>query len=305
MLATSTHDTKRSEDVRARLAVLSEVPERWIAAVRRWAGLNERWRRGGFPDRNMEYLLYQTLVGAWPIRVARAQRFMEKAAKEAKVHTSWIHPDEAYDRALSAFVEAVLADRAFVEDLVAFVATVIEPGRTNSLTQTLLRLTCPGIPDLYQGTELWDLSLVDPDNRRPVDYDARRALLKFVAEGRIEEIMARADEGAPKLFLIQRLLRLRRERPELFAPNAIYRPLHVEGRKAEHVIAFARGDDLAVVAPRLVLGLGDGWGATMVELGPGEWQSIVTGSIHEGRSAMGPLLTGFPVNVLVRGTGRR
>jgi (1->4)-alpha-D-glucan 1-alpha-D-glucosylmutase len=305
MLATSTHDMKRSEDVRARLAILSEVPERWIAAVRRWAGLNERHRRGGMPDRNMEYLLYQTLVGAWPMSVARAQRFMEKAAKEAKVHTSWINPDETYDRALNAFVEAALTDRAFVEDLVAFVATVIEPGRINSLTQTVLKLTCPGAPDLYQGTELWDLSLVDPDNRRPVDYDARRALLRFVAEGPIDEILARADEGAPKLFLIQRLLRLRRERPELFIPDATYRPLLVEGRKMEHVIAFARGDDLMVVATRLVLGLGDGWGATMVELGPGEWRSVITGNVHEGRIAMGPLLGGFPVNVLVRNTGRR
>jgi (1->4)-alpha-D-glucan 1-alpha-D-glucosylmutase len=305
MLATSTHDSKRSEDVRARLAVLSEVPERWIAAVRRWAGFNERHRRGGMPDRNMEYLLYQTLVGAWPISVTRAQRFMEKAAKEAKVHTSWINPDETYDRDLNSFVEAALADRAFVEDLVAFVGTVIEPGRINSLTQTVLRLTCPGVPDLYQGTELWDLSLVDPDNRRPVDYDARRALLSFVAEARIEEIVARSDEGAPKLFLIQRLLRLRRERPELFVPDAAYRPLQVDGRKAEHVIAFARGEDLVVVAPRLLLGLGDGWGATMVELGPGEWQSIVNGDTYQSRSAMGPLLVDFPVNVLVRYTGRR
>jgi (1->4)-alpha-D-glucan 1-alpha-D-glucosylmutase len=304
-LATSTHDTKRSEDVRARLAVLSEVPERWIASVQRWAGLNERHRRGGMPDRNMEYLLYQTLVGAWPISVARAQRSMEKAAKEAKVHTSWIHPDETYDRALNDFVEAALTDRAFVDDLVAFVGTLIEPGRINSLTQTLLRLTCPGIPDLYQGTELWDLSLVDPDNRRPVNYDARRALLRFVTEAPTEEIMSRADEGAPKLFLIHRLLRLRRERPKLFVSEATYRPLQVEGRKEEHVIAFARGEALVVVAPRLVLGLGDGWGATMVELGSGEWQSIVTGNVYENRSAMGPLLSDFPVNVLIRYTGRR
>jgi (1->4)-alpha-D-glucan 1-alpha-D-glucosylmutase len=305
MLATSTHDTKRSEDVRARLAVLSEVPERWIAAVRRWSELNERHRRGGRPDRNMEYLLYQTLVGAWPVSVARAQHFMEKAAKEAKVHTSWIHPNETYDRALSAFVEDALADRVFVEDLVAFVGTLIEPGRINSLTQTLLKLTCPGVPDLYQGTELWDLSLVDPDNRRPVDYDARAALLRFVAEAPIDQIMARADEGAPKLFLIQRLLSLRRERPELFALDATYRPLQVEGRKAEHVIAFARGEDLAVVAPRRVLALGDGWGATIVEFGPGEWQSVLAGDIYQSRSAMGPALISFPVNVLIRYTGRR
>jgi (1->4)-alpha-D-glucan 1-alpha-D-glucosylmutase len=257
------------------------------------------------PDRNMEYLLYQTLVGAWPMSLARAQRFMEKAAKEAKVHTSWIHPDDGYDRALSAFIEAALTDRAFVEDLVAFVGTLIEPGRVNSLTQTVLKLTCPGVPDLYQGAELWDLSLVDPDNRRPVDHGARSALLSLVADGSIEEIMARADEGAPKLLLTQRLLRLRRERPDLFGPDATYRALQVEGRKSEHVIAFAREEDLVVVAPRLVLGLGDGWGATMVELGPGEWQSIITGTIHDGRSAMGPLLAGFPVNVLVRNAGRR
>jgi (1->4)-alpha-D-glucan 1-alpha-D-glucosylmutase len=304
MLATSTHDTKRSEDVRARLAVLSEVPERWIAAVRRWSALNERHHRAGMPDRNMEYLLYQTLVGAWPMNVERALGYMEKAAKEAKLHTSWIHPNEPYDQALRAFVEAALTDRAFVDDLVAFVSTLIEPGRINSLTQTLLKLTCPGIPDLYQGTELWDLSLVDPDNRRPVDYDARRALLGFVKQARPEEILARADEGAPKLFLVQRLLQLRRERPELFAPEAGFRPLHVEGRKAEHVVAFARGEDLVIVAPRVVLGLGDGWGATIVELGRGEWQSALNGDIYQSRSAMGPLLIDFPVNVLIRYTGR-
>jgi (1->4)-alpha-D-glucan 1-alpha-D-glucosylmutase len=304
MLATSTHDTKRSEDVRARLAVLSEIPERWIEAVRRWSGLNERHHHAGMPDRNMEYLLYQTLVGAWPISVERALRYMEKAAKEAKLHTSWINPNEPYDRALRVFVEAVLDDRAFVDDLVAFVSTLIEPGRINSLTQTILKLTCPGIPDLYQGTELWDLSLVDPDNRRPVDYDARRALLGFVRKARLEDILARADEGAPKLFLIQRLLRVRRERPELFAPEAAYRAVQVEGRKAENVIAFARGEDLVIVAPRLVLGLGDGWGATIVELGRGEWQSVVNGDIYQSHSAMGPLMIDFPVNVLIRYTGR-
>jgi (1->4)-alpha-D-glucan 1-alpha-D-glucosylmutase len=171
MLTLSTHDTKRSGDVRARLHLLSEIPEAWEGIVTRWGERNERHRSGGWPDRNAEYLLYQTLVGAWPIDAARAQAFMEKATKEAKVHTSWIDPRPDYDEAVAAFVAGVLADDAFVAELEGFLAQhrLIERGRMTSLAQTALLLTCPGVPDVYQGTELWDLSLVDPDNRRPVE----------------------------------------------------------------------------------------------------------------------------------------
>src|SRR5262245_5744517 len=168
MLATSTHDTKRSEDVRARLDLLSEIPERWAGAVHRWSVRNSRHRPGDWPDRNAEYLFYQTLVGAWPIDSDRMTAYMAKATREAKAHTSWTSPNETYEHALRAFIESSMADRAFTSDLEAFVAPLIAAGRVNSLAQTLLKLTTPGIPDIYQGNELWDLSLVDPDNRRPV-----------------------------------------------------------------------------------------------------------------------------------------
>ena len=155
MLATSTHDTKRSEDVRVRIHLLSEIPARWAEAVRRWAARNERYRRGGWPDRNTEYLLYQTLVGAWPLEVERAVTYMEKAIREAKVHTSWTHTNADYEEAVRGFVTDVLADPEFTADLAAFVASLVHAGRVNALAQTLLKLTAPGVPDLYQGTEVW------------------------------------------------------------------------------------------------------------------------------------------------------
>ncbi|MDQ4068680.1 MAG: malto-oligosyltrehalose synthase, partial [Actinomycetota bacterium] len=171
LLASSTHDTKRSEDVRARIGLLSEIPDQWAAAVRRWAAMTARHKRDGMPDRNAEYLLYQVLVGAHPLDEDRAVAFMEKASREAKQHTSWIDPRPAYDEALAGFVREVVGDPAFAADLAAFAAPLVGPGRVTSLAQLLLKLTSPGVPDVYQGTELWDLSLVDPDNRRPVDYD--------------------------------------------------------------------------------------------------------------------------------------
>ncbi|MBV8817692.1 MAG: malto-oligosyltrehalose synthase, partial [Acidobacteriaceae bacterium] len=177
MLATSTHDTKRSEDVRARINLLSEIPAQWTDAVRRWAAHNERHKRDGWPDRNMEYLFYQTLFGAWPVSKDRMSNYMEKSSREAKTHTSWTEKNAKYDEALQAFIGAAYADEEFLHDIEAFTAPLIWPGRVNALAQALLRMTAPGIPDQYQGSEIWDLSLVDPDNRRPVDYDVRRKLL--------------------------------------------------------------------------------------------------------------------------------
>ena len=227
MLATSTHDTKRSEDVRARLSLLAEIPERWGEAVRGWFERNARHRESDdCPDRNAEYLLYQTLVGAWPISAERAAAYMEKATREAKAHTSWTRTNPEYEEALRGFVNGVLDDPEFVADLEAFVAPLVEPGRINSLAQTLLKLTSPGVPDFYQGSELWDLSLVDPDNRRPVDYELRRRLLAELKEGRPPEaILARMDEGLPKLWLIHQGLQLRRRLPEAFGPEGDYEPL--------------------------------------------------------------------------------
>jgi (1->4)-alpha-D-glucan 1-alpha-D-glucosylmutase len=304
MLATSTHDTKRSEDVRARLHGLSEIPERWGEAARRWMARNERHRTDGWPDRNAEYLFYQTCVGAWPLPVERAAAYMEKATREAKAHTSWLAPDPAYDGAVRRFVEAVLGDRVFVADLEAFVGPLVEPGRIVSLSQTLLKLTAPGVPDLYQGTELWDLSLVDPDNRRPVDYAVRRRLLAELDALAPERIWARIDEGLPKLWVIRQALALRRRRPRLFGAAGEYAPLRVRGAKAGHAVAFGRGGGAITVVPRLVLGLGGDWEGTVLELPAGGWRNELTGEMVEGGvRALGELLGRFPVALLSRDEG--
>jgi len=297
MLSTSTHDTKRSEDVRMRLAVLSEIPDRWRGAVARWVGMNERHRRNGLPDRNAEYLLYQTLVGAWPIDAGRVKAFMTKAAREAKRQTSWHRPDEEYERALDAFTDAVLGDEAFVADLEGFVAPLVEPGRVNSLALVLLKLTAPGVPDFYRGTELWDLSLVDPDNRRPVDYVLRRRLLGELDGMTPEDVLARRDEGLPKLWLIRQGLRMRREYQTAFAAGE-YRPLEAAGARREHVIAFRRGEPIVSVAPRWPLSLDGDWQDTRIALPPGNWRNVLTDEEWRGGVPVAGLLRSFPVALL-------
>jgi len=296
LLATSTHDTKRSEDVRARLAVLSEVPDGWGAAVSRWREMNERHKRDGWPDPATEYLLYQTLVGAHPLPAERAAAYMEKATKEAKDATSWVDPNEEYDAAVRAFVTAVIEDRAFREDLDAFVRPLVEPGRINSLAQLLIKLTAPGIPDVYQGTELWDLSLVDPDNRRPVDYEERARALETAAGA--AESLAAADRGAPKMFVLTRALRLRRADPEAFRGG--YEPLHPEGPGAEHLVAYRRSERVAVVVPRLVLSRPEDWTEARVHLGSGTWHNALTGEDVPADTTAGALLDSFPVALLTR-----
>jgi (1->4)-alpha-D-glucan 1-alpha-D-glucosylmutase len=311
MLTLATHDTKRSGDVRARLSLLAELPEAWEQAAGRWARRNERHKRDGWPDRNAEYLLYQTLVGAWPIDAARAAEYMAKAVREAKVHTSWTDPDPGYDEAVSAFVTAVLADREFVADLESFLAghRLVELGRVSSLAQVTLLLTCPGIPDLYQGTEVWDLSLVDPDNRRPVDYAARGRLLDVLAGAGPEAALARADEGGPKLWLIHRLLGHRHRCPDAYGPGSGYQALPVSGARAEHVVAFARtgggpagAPGLVVVVPRLVARLGGrAWDDTTVTVPEGDWVSVLDSEpVRGGQVSVATLLRRFPVAVLGR-----
>ena len=284
MLATSTHDTKRSEDVRARLALLSEIPDRWAQAVRRWLR--------GFSDPNVEHLLYQTLVGAWPIEAERVVAYMEKAAREAKGRTAWTRIDPEYEEELRSFVESVLADRDFVADLEAFVASLIEPGRINSLAQTLIKLTAPGVPDIYQGTELWNLSLVDPDNRRPVDYEERRRLLaELRSEPSPEEILARMEEGLPKLWVIRQGLRVQ--------PAGSYDPIPARGARARHAFAFSRGGEVVTVVPRLVLGLGGDWKDTALDLPAGNWRNWLTGEeVEGGEVRLADLLCRFPVALL-------
>jgi (1->4)-alpha-D-glucan 1-alpha-D-glucosylmutase len=299
LLATSTHDTKRSEDVRLRIHLLSELPGRWAEAVRRWAVLNERYRRGGWPDRNTEYLLDQTLVGAWPLEGERALTYMEKAIRDAKVHTSWTHPKADYEEAVRAFVTDVLADPEFTADLTAFVAPLVQPGRVNALAQTLLKLTAPGVPDLYQGTEVWSLSLVDPDNRRPVDYELRRRLLSALEGATPGQLWARVDAGLPKLWLICQALALRRRQPELFGPQADYQPLLANGERAAHVVALARGGGVVTVVPRLVLGLNGEWGNTTLDVPHGAWRNELTGDDIDGNVIrMADVLARFPVALL-------
>jgi (1->4)-alpha-D-glucan 1-alpha-D-glucosylmutase len=303
LVATSTHDSKRSEDVRARLALLSEIPDAWREAARRWSRRCERHRSEGMPDRLTEYLLLQTLVGAHPLDAGRAVAYMEKASREAKLRTSWLHADAGYDAAVRRFTEAVLADAELGADIAGFVGPLVGWGRINSLAQTLLKLTSPGVPDIYQGCELWDLSLVDPDNRRPVDYQLRRRLLARAGSVSPEAIAADTGSGLPKLYLIQHALQLRARRPADFGEAGDYLPLPVEGERAEHGVAFARGRDPGVVAvvPRLVTRLEGGWGDTTVPLPAGSWQNQLTGeTIEGGRVSMGRLLARFPVALLSR-----
>ena len=300
LTATSTHDSKRSADVRARIGLLAEVPERWGEALARWSARNERHRTGDLPDREIEHLYYQTLVGAHPLPADRALAYVRKAAREAKQRTSWTSPDEGYEDALAEFVHGTLADETFTADLAAFCAPVVAAGWTVSLAQTLVALTMPGVPDIYQGDELWDLSLVDPDNRRPVDFALRERLLREAATLSAPEILARTAEGLPKLHVIRHALRLRSERQDIFDRGA-YEPLAVAGERAEHAVAFARGGEVAVVVPRFVLRLAADWRDTTVALPEGRWCDVLTGSPRSaGPHRVAEILDPFPVALLVR-----
>ena len=301
MLTTSTHDTKRSDDLRARMSLLSEIPERWIAAVRGWSEMNRPWWRGGLSDRNAEYLFYQTLVGAWPIERDRILDYMRKAAREAKMHTSWTQPNEEYERSLAGFIEGALDNTEFVAELTAFVAPLVWPGHVNALAQTLIKLIAPGVPDFYQGSELWCTALVDPDNRRPVDYQARRRLLAELRGATVEQAIARAGEGLPKLWLIRQALSLRRRSPQLFGRDGDYQPMRARGARAAHAIAFSRGGGAIAIAPRLPLRFAGDWGDTTIDLPRGRWHSELTGdTIEDGETRLADLMARFPVCLLSR-----
>jgi len=302
MTTLSTHDTKRADDVRARLAVITEVPGRWKTALRRWSRMNAAFRTGTNPDRNTEYFLYQTLIGAWPIAKDRLIAYMEKATHEAKQQTSWTQQNGEFEDALRSFIERILESKEFVSELDNFVGSVLKAGRINSLAQTLVKYTAPGVPDTYQGSELWDLSLVDPDNRRPVDYDLRRRMLSELESGMdVEEIERRMDSGLPKLWIVHNALCLRREHPEWFGAEAEYTPLVAEGSKAEHLVGYLRGARVATLVPRWTLSLSDRWGATTVELPPGQWKNVLTrDAVTGGRVRVQTLLQRFPVALLTR-----
>jgi (1->4)-alpha-D-glucan 1-alpha-D-glucosylmutase len=265
MLGTSTHDTKRGEDVRARLAVLSEMPEEWQRQVHLWNRLL-RARLGDLegtapPDRNDEYLFYQLLLGAWPAELTgvtaldpdavrafgeRVEGAMVKSMREAKLHSTWDSPNTVYEEAMLGFIRAALdisRPNAFLDAFLSFQERVARLGVRNSLVQTALKLTLPGMPDIYQGTELWDLSLVDPDNRRAVDYSLRERLLAETAAALCRDAMPgtldKWHDGRCKLAVTATLLAERRAHPMLFAEGG-YEPLVASGARADHVCAFAR-----------------------------------------------------------------
>jgi (1->4)-alpha-D-glucan 1-alpha-D-glucosylmutase len=300
MLCTSTHDTKRGEDVRSRINVLTEMTPTWTDAVKRWSAANAQYRTGDVPDRKTEYLLYQTLVGTWPISVERAVDYMRKATREGKERTSWVEPNTVYEEALEKFIAFVMGDAAFVTDLEAFLTPLLPAARANSLALVLLKLTAPGVPDLYQGTELWDLSLVDPDNRRPVDFDLRRRLLSEVTQLTPEQIMERTCEGLPKLWTVRQALRTRAAHPKCFGAEGTYSALWAAGPKAGSLVAFRRGEDVITVVPRLLIGAGS-WEGSSLELPPGVWENQFTGErIGEGKTDISALFSRFPLALLTR-----
>jgi len=263
MIASSTHDTKRSEDVRARINVLSEIPEDWDQALLRWSQINQKFKMQKddecYPDNNEEYLLYQTLIGTWPLiemspqehleYVNRIQKYIEKAIKEAKIHTSWINPNTDYDQSVQLFIQKILEpieNNPFLLDFKAFMPKIFAFGMLNSLSQLILKLTSPGVPDIYQGNEIWDFSLVDPDNRRPIDFNARMNLFKNMS-GEMEsnpkllldKCLQHPQDGRIKMFFTAKTLQLRQKLPEVFI-NGFYLPLNIEGKNQNHLIAFAR-----------------------------------------------------------------
>jgi len=298
--ATSTHDTKRSEDVRARVALLTEIPEEWRARVSQWSAHNDCYWQGP-KDRNLEYLIYQTLVGAWPISRERMHAYVEKAMREAKEHTSWSRPQKSYEQAVRQFVDNLFEDEWFVGDLGNFVELLVEPGRVNSLACTLIKLTAPGVPDFYQGSELWCLTLVDPDNRMPVDFATRRRLLRRLRDGSLDEVRRGADEGLPKLWTIRQGLATRRRYPEAFGRQGSFLPLQVRGGRARHVVAYCRGGVVTTIVPRLIMQMRGDWQDTAVELLSGEWRNVLDDRCFQGGSiGLRELTSQFPVALLVR-----
>lgn len=332
MLASSTHDTKRSEDVRARIAGLSEMPARWRRSLRNWSALNAKHKAlvdGELaPDPNEEYLLYQVLLGTWPfgglaslsaaehgVFLGRIQDYMTKAIKEAKVNSSWIQPNEAWDEAVRNFISGLLPkgrkSSPFLKTFEPVAAEIAQIGMVNSLSQTVLKFTSPGVPDIYQGNELWDFSLVDPDNRRPVDYALRQSLLESIQHAEAPELLANWPDGRIKLFVTQRILRFRMEEPKLFEAGS-YHPLEAAGRLGDSVLAFERehaGAAMTVIVPRLSARVGfppvgESWGDAEVRpQSGGAWRDLLTGrkfKTNGGGLRVADVLAEFPCAVLVR-----
>jgi (1->4)-alpha-D-glucan 1-alpha-D-glucosylmutase len=300
MTTLSTHDTKRQEDVRARLAVLAEIPEEWGREVARWH------RAGAAVDADTEYLLWQTLVGAWPISGERLAGYLTKAIREAKRRTSWTEPDENYEAAVLALAAGALDDPELSASIARFVAGIAGDAAVNSLGAKLVQLTMPGVPDVYQGCEAAALSLVDPDNRRDVGFPRIRSYLTDLDTGVNESLRGDLADGdldllsRVKLLVTSRALRLRRARPQWFAGE--YEPLAASGPAAGHAVAFRRGGQAVTVVTRLPVGLRrrGGWQDTALPLPGGPWADLLTGAVHHGPAVSMTELTGrLPVALLV------
>ena len=300
MLATSTHDNKRSEDVRARISILSEMPERWAEALHQWSQMNADAWQNRLPDRHAEYLLYQTLIGAWPIDRDRAWGYMLKACREAKINTSWHEPNVSFEEKIRGFVGGVYDSPDFIASLSRFVEPLILPGRINSLAQTLIKMVAPGVPDFYQGTELWDLSLVDPDNRRPVDFTRREQLMRSARRLSAPEALADWDSGMPKLWMTARVLNVRKARPEDFSAASKYQPLVAQGSHLGRLLAFRRGDNLIAVVPRFTMTLAGEWADTRLPLPGGAWRNCLTDQVIQREVVPAALFESFPVALLIR-----
>ncbi len=336
MNATSTHDTKRGEDLRARINILSEIPEEWENNIKRWSKINKRKKRfvnrRSVPDRNDEYFFYQTLIGAFPFYedeyptfIERVKNYIVKAVREAKVHTAWLKPDTEYEEAFISFVDEILnfsENNQFLKEFMPFQKKIAYYGIFNSLSQILIKVTSPGVPDFYQGTELWDLNLVDPDNRRPVGFEKRESSLRYIKEkartdimNLIKELFSTKEDGRLKFFLIYKALKARKERKEVFQ-NGAYIPVEVGGRFKDNVFAFARnyGNVWAItIAPRFFTALiKEGelpigkkvWDDTHLHLSPGFptlWKDAITDRvIKDGEILMiGEVLKYFPVALLI------
>ncbi len=331
MNATSTHDTKRGEDARARINVLSEMPSEWAERIKRWNSLNKFGKRpvnGRLaPDKNDEYFLYQSLIGSYPFREEeydgfreRLKQYIIKAVREAKIHTAWLKPDIDYEEAFISFVDGILDEgHGFLKDFLPFQRKVAWYGILNSLSQTLVKITSPGFPDFYQGTELWDFSFVDPDNRRPVNFGKRKEMLEGMKDAAPQELipalLAAPFDGRVKLFLIHSALKARCNVSDLFYRGA-YLPLEVKGTLSRHILAFAREGKQAgavTIAPRLLASvinegeypLGEEvWKDTEVLLPQGlsslMWKNVFTGETLKNRTLpAGWALNGFPVALLV------
>jgi (1->4)-alpha-D-glucan 1-alpha-D-glucosylmutase len=291
MVTLSTHDTKRSEDVRARLFALSEVPDLWGRAVSQWRATTAAYRPP-LLDSNTEYLIWQTLVGVWPLSAPRLIAYLEKATREAKLHTTWTEPNEDYDEAVRDFAQQLLQDGDVLRSVAEFVTSIDPVVRANVLGQKLVALTQPGVPDVYQGCDLVDLSLVDPDNRRAVDFSDRRARLE-----RLDAGSAPADLSDEKLLVVSRALRLRRDHPEWFGAASTYAEVPTTTPRA---VAFARAASVVTVVSRLTA-RSPGWDGETVALPAGQWRDVLTDAAYGGGPIpLATLLAVLPVALLVR-----